>query len=104
MHTLAVLVVVRSRSTQRHQCSERAERLSTSPPNGITDNRVTVLCLSPIFRMDQTTAKRILNELIKREDLKNKNCVDCGNPNPQWASVRCGIPSSFMVISLKLLG
>jgi ADP-ribosylation factor GTPase-activating protein 1 len=39
--------------------------------------------------MDQATAKRTLNELIKREDLKNKNCADCGNPNPQWASVRC---------------
>jgi hypothetical protein len=36
--------------------------------------------------MDQVAAKKILQELIKREDLKNKTCVDCGNPNPQWAS------------------
>jgi hypothetical protein len=38
--------------------------------------------------MDQTLARRTLQELIKREDLKNKSCVDCGNPNPQWASLR----------------
>ncbi|KAI9513273.1 ArfGap-domain-containing protein [Russula earlei] len=37
--------------------------------------------------MDQTLARRSLQELIKREDLKNKFCVDCGNPNPQWASL-----------------
>ncbi|KAI0307049.1 hypothetical protein B0F90DRAFT_1684689 [Multifurca ochricompacta] len=37
--------------------------------------------------MDQTLARRTLQELIKREDLKNKTCVDCGNPNPQWASL-----------------
>lgn len=36
--------------------------------------------------MDQVAAKKVLQELIKREDLKNKTCVDCGNPNPQWAS------------------
>ncbi|KAA1466572.1 ArfGap-domain-containing protein [Dentipellis sp. KUC8613] len=36
---------------------------------------------------DQAAAKRTLQELIKREDLKNKTCVDCGNPNPQWASL-----------------
>ncbi|KAG2156310.1 ArfGap-domain-containing protein [Suillus clintonianus] len=41
--------------------------------------------------MDQVAAKRILQELIKREDLKNKTCVDCGNPNPQWASVSFAI-------------
>lgn len=38
--------------------------------------------------MDQTLARRTLQELIKREDLKNRLCVDCGNPNPQWASLR----------------
>lgn len=41
--------------------------------------------------MDQATAKKTLQELIKREDLKNKHCVDCGNPNPQWASVSFAI-------------
>ncbi|KAI0320660.1 putative GTPase activating protein for Arf-domain-containing protein [Amylostereum chailletii] len=40
---------------------------------------------------DQIAAKRTLQELIKREDLKNKTCVDCGNPNPQWASVSFAI-------------
>ena len=38
--------------------------------------------------MDQTQAKKILQELVKREDLKNKICNDCSNPNPQWASIR----------------
>ena len=38
--------------------------------------------------MDQSLAKRTLQELIKREDIKNKTCIDCGNPNPQWASLR----------------
>src|SRR6266702_32051 len=38
--------------------------------------------------MDQSLARRTLQELIKREDIKNKTCVDCGNPNPQWASLR----------------
>jgi ADP-ribosylation factor GTPase-activating protein 1 len=38
--------------------------------------------------MDQTVAKRTLQELIKTEELGNKKCVDCANPNPQWASVR----------------
>ncbi|KAI0692262.1 hypothetical protein BC835DRAFT_1278001 [Cytidiella melzeri] len=37
--------------------------------------------------MDQTVAKRTLQELIKNEELGNKKCVDCGNPNPQWATV-----------------
>ncbi|KAG5654601.1 hypothetical protein H0H81_011576 [Sphagnurus paluster] len=36
---------------------------------------------------DQVAAKKILNELSKREDLKNKICCDCSNPNPQWASL-----------------
>ena len=40
------------------------------------------------YIMDQSLAKRTLQELIKREDLKNKTCIDCGNPNPQWASLR----------------
>ena len=43
-------------------------------------------CFHPV--MDQSLARRTLQELIKREDLKNKSCVDCGNPNPQWASLR----------------
>ncbi|KAF9006615.1 hypothetical protein BDQ17DRAFT_293202 [Cyathus striatus] len=36
---------------------------------------------------DQVAVKKILSELSKREDLKNKYCNDCGNPNPQWASL-----------------
>lgn len=36
--------------------------------------------------MDQLAAKKILQDLLKRDELKNKTCVDCGNPNPQWAS------------------
>lgn len=43
-------------------------------------------CFRPA--MDQTQARRTLQELIKREDVKNKSCIDCGNPNPQWASLR----------------
>ncbi|KAJ4479234.1 ArfGap-domain-containing protein [Lentinula aciculospora] len=31
--------------------------------------------------------KKILMELSKRDDLKNKVCADCTNPNPQWASL-----------------
>lgn len=38
--------------------------------------------------MDQTVAKKILQDLVKREDLGNKICCDCSNPNPQWASLR----------------
>ncbi|KAJ7044646.1 ArfGap-domain-containing protein [Mycena alexandri] len=34
--------------------------------------------------MDQTTAKKVLQELVKQE---NKVCCDCSNPNPQWASL-----------------
>ncbi|EJF62386.1 ArfGap-domain-containing protein [Dichomitus squalens LYAD-421 SS1] len=37
--------------------------------------------------MDQAVARRTLQELIKREDLDNKKCIDCANPNPQWASL-----------------
>ncbi|RDB20058.1 ADP-ribosylation factor GTPase-activating protein GCS1 [Hypsizygus marmoreus] len=40
---------------------------------------------------DQVAAKKILNELIKRDDLKNKTCNDCSNPNPQWASLSFAI-------------
>jgi ADP-ribosylation factor GTPase-activating protein 1 len=36
---------------------------------------------------DQLAAKRILQDLVKRDDLKNKLCNDCPNPNPQWASL-----------------
>ena len=39
-----------------------------------------------LLAMDQTAAKKTLHELIRREDLGNRACVDCGNPNPQWAS------------------
>ena len=39
--------------------------------------------------MDQAVAKKTLQELIRREDLRNKICADCSNPNPQWASLRC---------------
>ncbi|KAF5392969.1 hypothetical protein D9757_001287 [Collybiopsis confluens] len=34
--------------------------------------------------------KKILIELSRREDLKNKVCCDCTNPNPQWASLSFG--------------
>lgn len=32
-------------------------------------------------------ARKTLQDLIKREDLDNKKCIDCSNPNPQWASL-----------------
>ncbi|THV08273.1 ArfGap-domain-containing protein [Dendrothele bispora CBS 962.96] len=35
--------------------------------------------------------KKILQELSKRDDLKNKVCNDCSNPNPQWASLSFAI-------------
>ncbi|GLB34062.1 putative arfGap-domain-containing protein [Lyophyllum shimeji] len=50
------------------------------------DGRRTRLSLVEIMT-DQVAAKKILNELSKREDLKNKVCNDCSNPNPQWASL-----------------
>ncbi|KAJ6515563.1 ArfGap-domain-containing protein [Mycena sanguinolenta] len=34
--------------------------------------------------MDQTAAKKALQELVKTD---NRTCCDCGNPNPQWASL-----------------
>ncbi|KAJ6539676.1 ArfGap-domain-containing protein [Mycena capillaripes] len=34
--------------------------------------------------MDQTAAKKVLQELVKND---NRLCCDCGNPNPQWASL-----------------
>ncbi|KZT06393.1 ArfGap-domain-containing protein [Laetiporus sulphureus 93-53] len=37
--------------------------------------------------MDQAVARKTLQDLIKREDLENKKCIDCQNPNPQWASL-----------------
>jgi hypothetical protein len=57
---------------------------------------LTAAAFIPPFAMDQSIARRTLQELIKREDLKNKSCVDCGNPNPQWASLRFArfIPST----------
>jgi len=36
---------------------------------------------------DQAQARKLLSELSKREDLGNKVCADCNNPNPQWASL-----------------
>ncbi|KAF5322785.1 hypothetical protein D9619_000604 [Psilocybe cf. subviscida] len=36
---------------------------------------------------DQAAVKKILSELSRREDLENKVCADCSNPNPQWASL-----------------
>lgn len=47
------------------------------------------LSLNSLFAaMDQAVARKTLQELIKREDLDNKKCIDCANPNPQWASLR----------------
>jgi hypothetical protein len=59
-------------------------------------NSLLTAAFIPPFAMDQSIARRTLQELIKREDLKNKSCVDCGNPNPQWASLRFAqfIPST----------
>ncbi|XP_006456826.1 hypothetical protein AGABI2DRAFT_195816 [Agaricus bisporus var. bisporus H97] len=36
-------------------------------------------------------AKRRLSELAKRDGLDNKWCIDCRNPNPQWASLSFGV-------------
>ncbi|KIL70276.1 hypothetical protein M378DRAFT_156370 [Amanita muscaria Koide BX008] len=40
---------------------------------------------------NQAAAKKTLQELIKKEGLKNKVCNDCSNPNPQWASLSFAI-------------
>ncbi|KAF8812210.1 ArfGap-domain-containing protein [Phlegmacium glaucopus] len=40
---------------------------------------------------DQVAAKKSLSQLSKREDLNNKICCDCSNPNPQWASLSFAI-------------
>ncbi|KXN92291.1 ADP-ribosylation factor GTPase-activating protein GCS1 [Leucoagaricus sp. SymC.cos] len=37
--------------------------------------------------MADPAAKKFLSELIKRAGLGNKVCIDCNNPNPQWASL-----------------
>jgi hypothetical protein len=37
---------------------------------------------------DQASVKKTLSQLSRREDLNNKICCDCSNPNPQWASLR----------------
>lgn len=54
-------------------------------------------------------AKRTLQELIRNEELGNKKCVDCGNPNPQWATVRlallnCAVRVCVVTLSLQLCG
>ncbi|KAH6915095.1 ArfGap-domain-containing protein [Coprinopsis sp. MPI-PUGE-AT-0042] len=36
---------------------------------------------------DQAEARKLLSALAKREDLENRVCADCSNPNPQWASL-----------------
>ena len=41
--------------------------------------------------MDQAVAKKTLQDLIKTEELENKRCIDCNNPNPQWASLRSAL-------------
>ncbi|KIY69710.1 ArfGap-domain-containing protein [Cylindrobasidium torrendii FP15055 ss-10] len=40
---------------------------------------------------NQAELKKTLQELLKREELGNKICVDCSNPNPQWASISFAI-------------
>lgn len=44
-------------------------------------------------------AKRRLSELAKRDGLDNKWCIDCRNPNPQWASLRCCLSLSLLIIT-----
>ena len=57
---------------------------------------------------DQATAKKTLSQLSKREDLNNKICCDCSNPNPQWASLRyhninlTKVTANHRIVSLSL--
>ena len=37
---------------------------------------------------NKVSGMTVVKELIKNEELENKKCIDCGNPNPQWASLR----------------
>ncbi|KAF8969410.1 hypothetical protein BDZ97DRAFT_1795489 [Flammula alnicola] len=57
----------------------------------LSGQALSLLHSSFTYMADQVAAKKILSELSKREDLKNKVCADCSNPNPQWASLSFAI-------------
>ena len=52
---------------------------------------ITYLAVSTTCMAEQAALRKTLSELSKREDLKNKVCCDCSNPNPQWASLSFAI-------------